>query len=79
VNIRLDFRDATKGNSLGSVVINPTAINLPNELWWIVNKIFPQGLFPYLDPSDTFEQLKGLPDLIHVNHFGPVRVFKSPA
>lgn len=61
----------------GTVQITPTSINVQNDLWWLINKIFPVGLYPYLDPSNTFMQFRSLPPVIHLSHFGQVRVYKS--
>lgn len=61
----------------GSVEITPTSINVGNQLWWLLNRIFPTGLFPYLDPSNTFMQFRKLPPILPVRGLGPVRIYKS--
>lgn len=66
-----------RGHDLGSVTITPTSINVQNDLWWLLNKIFPNGLFPYLDPSNTFEQFRRLPHQVPVRGLGTIRVYKS--
>lgn len=74
--MKITFADSNN-NPYGTVEVTPTSINVGNEMWWLLNKIFPTGLYPYLDPSNTFMQFKGLPPVIHVRHIGQVRVYKS--
>jgi hypothetical protein len=65
------------GEVLGKVTVSPTSLNLYNDLWWLLNRIFPTGLFPYLDPSFTFQQFRRLPNQLDIRGVGPVRVFQQ--
>ena len=71
------FTNPENNTTYGSVEITPTSINVQNDLWWLLNLIFPTGLFPYLDPSTTFMQFRKLPHQVMVHNVGPVRIFKS--
>lgn len=64
------------GTVLGSVDVSPTSLNVYNDLWWLLNRLFPTGLFPYLDPSGVFRQLRGLPNRIDVRGVGPLDVIQ---
>lgn len=76
MNYTLSFSDDA-GTVLGSVRLSPTAVNVDQQLWWLLNRLFPTGLFPYLDPSDTFNRLMGLPPRVNVRGIGPINVLRS--
>lgn len=79
MKLAVTFTNPSTGEDYGTVVVSKFGSVVPVAVTRILNQIFPLGLFPHLDPADTFTKLLDLPDTLSIPHIGLLRIIKRPA